>query len=164
MNLTVETCFHYLCLSAEDILPNQTQYKCCPPIRDEANRKALQSAVLDGTIDYVVSDHSPCVPELKKGDFMSAWGGVSGLGLGLSLLWTELGEKMGITRVVELLGTCQARQLELEGTKGTLVEGADADFVIFDPMAEVTVTQVSSTAGRADVRKRFTSRTSSPHT
>ncbi|KAK8846825.1 allantoinase [Kwoniella newhampshirensis] len=140
-NLTVETCFHYLCLKAEDIPPNATQFKCCPPIRDEANRKGLISALLDGTIDYVVSDHSPCVPELKKGDFMTAWGGVSGLGLGLSLLWTELGEEVGIRRVVDWLGQAQAKQVGLEGKKGVLAIGAAADYVVFDPAAEFEVSQ-----------------------
>jgi allantoinase len=141
-NLTVETCFHYLCLSAADIGPNQTQYKCCPPIRDEENRRALIQAVIDGSIDFVVSDHSPCVPELKRGDFMSAWGGVSGLGLGLPLLWTELGDIIGLHRIVELLGTRQARHADLVGRKGEISVGADADFVIFNPTAGFTVTKV----------------------
>lgn len=114
-----------------------------PPIRDEANRKQLIAALLDGTIDYVVSDHSPCVPELKKGDFMTAWGGVSGLGLGLSLLWTELGEDVGLSRVVNWLGEAQARQVGLEGKKGVLAVGAAADYVIFDPEKQFEVSQVS---------------------
>ncbi|WWD22115.1 allantoinase [Kwoniella shandongensis] len=142
-NLTVETCFHYLCLKAEDIPHNATQFKCCPPIRDEANRKQLIDALLDGTIDYVVSDHSPCVPELKKGDFLTAWGGVSGLGLGLSLLWTELGEKVGLSRVVTWLAEAQARQVGLEGKKGVLAVGAAADYVVFDPAAKFEVSQDS---------------------
>lgn len=140
-NLTVETCFHYLCLRAEDIPSLATQYKCCPPIRDEANRRLLLDAVRDGTIDFVVSDHSPCVPELKKGDFMTAWGGVSGLGLGLSLLWTELGEPLG--KIVDLLGSRQAKQVGLH-QKGDIKTGSDADFAIFDPDVEWTVTEVSS--------------------
>ncbi|KAE8538281.1 allantoinase [Cryptococcus gattii VGV] len=120
-NLTVETCFHYLCLQDTDIPPNATQFKCCPPIRDESNRLKLIDALLDGTIQYVVSDHSPCVPELKKGDFMSAWGGVSGLGLGLSLLWTELGGVGGrveLGQIVEWMGGVQAKQVGLQGKKG----------------------------------------------
>lgn len=148
-NLTVETCFHYLCLQDTDISPNATQFKCCPPIRDESNRLKLIDALLDGTIQYVVSDHSPCVPELKKGDFTSAWGGVSGLGLGLSLLWTELGVGVGVGgRVVELgqivewMGGVQAKQVGLQGKKGVLQKGAVADFVVFDPHATFEVTPV----------------------
>ncbi|KAK4684441.1 allantoinase, partial [Tremellales sp. Uapishka_1] len=165
-NLTVETCFHYLCLRAEDIPPNATQYKCCPPIRDEANRKKLVEALLDGTIDYVVSDHSPCIPELKKGDFMSAWGGVSGLGLGLSLLWTEIGEQAGLARLVDWMGARQAAQVGLEGKKGVLAPGADADWVVFDPSATFVVTEVcQDEVAVADVaRKRCDSRTKSRRT
>lgn len=144
-NLTVETCFHYLCLRDTDIPPNATQFKCCPPIRDESNRLKLVDALLDGTIQYVVSDHSPCVPELKRGDFMSAWGGVSGLGLGLSLLWTELGAggRVELGRIVEWMGPVQARQVGLQGKKGVIQQGAAADFVVFDPNAEFEVTLVS---------------------
>jgi len=141
-NLTVETCFHYLCLRSEDIALNATQYKCCPPIRDEANRKQLCAALLDGTIDFVVSDHSPCLPELKKGDFMSAWGGVSGLGLGLSLLWTELGAQAGLGSIIRWLGCRPAGPVELQGTKGVIAVGADADFALFDPTAQLRVTEV----------------------
>ena len=140
-NLTVETCFHYLTLSSEEVPDCRTEYKCCPPIRDEANRQVLIQGVKDGLIDYVVSDHSPCTPELKKGDFFSAWGGVSGLGLGLSLLWTELSE-LGLCRIAELMGKSQAEKVRIDG-KGQFKVGNDADFVIFDPEARVTVTTVS---------------------
>lgn len=138
-NLTVETCFHYLTLSADDIPANATQFKCCPPIRDEKNRQAIIQAVRDGTIDYVVSDHSPCVPELKKGDFMSAWGGISGLGLGLPLLCTYL--DLGLARTVQLLSSAQAGQVGLEGRKGTIAVGADADFAVFDPTTREVLRQ-----------------------
>ena len=141
-NLTVETCYHYLTLSSEDIPANATQYKCCPPIRSEANRKKICQALLEGVIDYVVSDHSPCIPELKKGDFMSAWGGVSGLGLGLSLLWTEFGAKVDIGRIMSWVSTIQAEQVGLDSQKGSIAKGMDADLVIFDPEAEYVVEQV----------------------
>ena len=141
-NLTVETCYHYLTLSSEDIPDNATQYKCCPPIRSEANRKQICQALLDGVIDYVVSDHSPCIPELKKGDFMTAWGGVSGLGLGLSLLWTEFSEQVMPSTILGWVSSIQAKQVGLEASKGTLAVGMDADFVIFDPEATYTVDTV----------------------
>lgn len=155
-NLTVETCFHYLCLEAEGIKDNCTQYKCCPPIREAANREALwQSLLTDkeevggrSLIDYIVSDHSPCTPELKKGSFMEAWGGVSGLGLGLSLTWTELErrglgiEQGGLGKVVHWLATATARQVGLEGKKGAIAVGADADFVVFDPSRTFTVSDL----------------------
>jgi len=133
-------------LSSEVIVANATAYKCCPPIRDNQNRQKLIDAVEEGLIDFVVSDHSPCVPELKAGDFMSAWGGVSGLGLGLSLLHNELGERMGLGRIVQLLGGIQAKQVGIEAKKGSLKEGMDADFVVFDPMETRSVSLVSGFA------------------
>ena len=75
-----------------DIPDGATQYKCCPPIREGANRELLWQALEDGTIDCIVSDHSPSTVELKQpadGDFTAAWGGISSLQLGISLVWTE---------------------------------------------------------------------------
>lgn len=162
--LTVETCFHYLVLSSDSV-PGQhdahrqsTEYKCCPPIRNESNREALWEALEDGTIDYVVSDHSPCIPEMKNGGFMDAWGGISALGLGFSLLWTEIsrrnklkamgqlrGELVGIDSVAKWCCENTAAQVGLAGTKGAIEIGADADFAVFDPEAayEVSVDCVS---------------------
>ena len=90
--ITVETCPHYLCLTAEDVPDGATQYKCAPPIRGRDNREALWKGLHDGTIDQVVTDHSPCIPSLKHldvGDFEAAWGGIASLELGLSSVWTE---------------------------------------------------------------------------
>ncbi|TNY19971.1 allantoinase [Rhodotorula diobovata] len=141
--LTVETCFHYLTLSAEEIARGNTLFKCCPPIRASSNRDALWDALLRGDIDFVVSDHSPCVTELKRldeGDFMGAWGGIGGLGLGLSLLWTEA-KKRGVemARVLEWVCERPAKQVGLEGRKGAIVVGADADLVVFDPEETFTI-------------------------
>src|SRR5205814_2098494 len=94
--VTAETCPHYLTLRDKDVPDGATQFKCCPPIRDEANRAALWDGLADGTIDCVVSDHSPCPPELKGlsglgaagGDFGKAWGGIASLQLCLPVMWT----------------------------------------------------------------------------
>lgn len=135
--LTVETCFHYLCLAADTIPNGHPEYKCCPPIRDETNRNLLWEALLDGTIDCIVSDHSPCVAKLKKldeGDVMSAWGGISSLGLGLSLVWTE-GMKRGATagQIMRWVSQKTAEHAGLSGSKGTIAIGHDADLVVWDP-------------------------------
>ncbi|KAJ7770219.1 allantoinase [Mycena maculata] len=145
VNLTVETCFHYLCLSANDIPSGHPEFKCCPPIRENVNRELLWDALLDGSIDCVVSDHSPCITELKKmdeGDIMGAWGGISTLGLGLSLLWTE-GSKRGVTlaQVIDWISKKTAEHAGLGEVKGQLKVGYDGDFVIWDPSAEFTVTK-----------------------
>src|SRR5215831_4719823 len=89
--ITAETCPHYLHFAAEDIPDGATEFKCCPPIREQDNREQLWEALRDGTIDFIVSDHSPCPPEMKlpeQGDFMNAWGGISSLQLRLPIIWT----------------------------------------------------------------------------
>ncbi len=83
---------------------------------------------------------------------MSAWGGVSGLGLGLSLLWTELGKQAGLGRIVRWMASAQATHAGLEGKKGVLSVGADADFVVFDPAAEFEVTKVSQACAAIRLR------------
>ncbi|OCH94586.1 allantoinase [Obba rivulosa] len=145
--LTVETCFHYLYLSAEHIPHGRPEFKCCPPVREGTNRDALWDALLDGTIDCVVSDHSPCVASLKKideGDVMSAWGGISTLGLGLSLLYTE-GSKRGVSirQIVDWVCKKTAEHAGLAHRKGQLKVGYDADLIIWDSKAEFKVTKES---------------------
>ncbi|KAK9768377.1 Allantoinase [Basidiobolus ranarum] len=137
VKLTVETCYHYLTLNAEDIINGATHFKCCPPIREGSNRELLWEALLDGTIDYVVSDHSPCTPELKRfdsGDFTAAWGGISSLQFGLSLLWTEA-KRRGCTvqDLTRWLSHNTARHAGILDRKGRLQIGSDADIVIWNP-------------------------------
>ncbi|KAI9323855.1 hypothetical protein BX666DRAFT_1847091 [Dichotomocladium elegans] len=137
--LTVETCFHYLNFSAEAIQDGATHYKCCPPIRDAANRERLWMALMDGTIDYVVSDHSPCTAQLKKieiGDFGQAWGGIASVQFGLPVLWSE-GRTRGVTiqQLVCWLSERPAVRTGLGKKKGRIAPGFDADFCIWRPEA-----------------------------
>jgi allantoinase len=141
--LTVETCPHYLHFAAEDIPDGATEFKCCPPIRECDNREQLWEALRDGTIDFVVSDHSPCPPEMKlceQGDFMNAWGGISSLQLRLPIIWTDASERgFTIEQIVEWLCTGPARQVGFNVLKGAIKEGADADIVIWNPDAQFRV-------------------------
>ena len=85
--ITVETCPHYLHFVAEDIPDSSTLLKCAPPIRSRANREALWQALTSGLIDMIVTDHSPCPPEMKRADtgrFDLAWGGIASLSIALS--------------------------------------------------------------------------------
>ncbi|MFR9732245.1 allantoinase AllB [Saccharopolyspora sp. MS10] len=134
--VTVETCPHYLCFTAEEVPDGATQFKCCPPIREAANREALWRGLADGTIDTVVSDHSPCTPELKRldsGDFGVAWGGVSSLQLGLSAVWTQA--RLRGHPLTDVVRWMAGRTAELAGLhrKGSLSVGADADLCAFAP-------------------------------
>ncbi|WP_066296828.1 allantoinase AllB [Arthrobacter luteolus] len=136
IRLTVETCPHYLTLLAEEIPDGATAFKCCPPIREASNRELLWQGLQDGTIDFIVSDHSPSTLDLKDlehGDFGVAWGGVSSLQLGLSLIWTEA-RRRGIP-LETVLDWMSRRPAELAGLeqKGRLEVGADADFSVFAP-------------------------------
>ncbi len=140
--LTVETCPHYLTIAEEQIPDGATQFKCCPPIRDDANRDALWQALLDGDIDIVVTDHSPATVELKtrgEGDFGLAWGGIAGLQLGLAAVWTEASRRdIPLATVVSWMSRGPADLVGL-GRKGRLEVGADADLVAFAPDATFTV-------------------------
>ena len=185
IKITAETCPHYLSLVAEQIQQGDTRHKCCPPIRGKSNQDKLWDELLqhaqEGVIKTVVSDHSPCTPDLKQlpshippgprihdtphtqvfdaqlGDFFSAWGGISSVGLGLPILWTELSRR-GLLSVsdtnTDILSTttitatdkalthigrwcCSntASQVGLQATKGSLAVGYDADIVVFDDTA-----------------------------
>jgi allantoinase len=133
LRLTAETCPHYLTFTAEEIGDTATEFKCCPPIRDAANREQLWRALGDGLIDLVVTDHSPCTPELKQGDFATAWGGIASLQLGLPAVWTQARQRgHGLTDVVRWMATRPADLVGLT-TKGRIAPGADADFCVFAP-------------------------------
>ena len=141
--ITVETCPHYLVFEAGQIPDGATQFKCAPPIRESANRDALWGALRDKEIDFVVSDHSPCPPAMKRldtGDFFSAWGGIASLELGLSAVWTEARRRSAdLEDVARWMSAGPARMAGLERRKGAIAAGHDADFVIWDPEAEFTV-------------------------
>uniref|UniRef100_A0A4W6EZ79 allantoinase n=1 Tax=Lates calcarifer TaxID=8187 RepID=A0A4W6EZ79_LATCA len=145
--LTVETTHHYLSLCAENIPAGATQFKCCPPIRGSNNQEQLWSALKAGQIDMVVSDHSPCTPDLKKldtGDFSQAWGGISSLQFGLPLFWSSA-KKRGfqLSDVVRLLSRKTAQLCGLDNQKGSLGPGYDADLVIWDPEREFEIQEGS---------------------
>lgn len=184
VKITAETCFHYLALAAERIEEGDTRHKCCPPIRSQSNQDALWTELLqdqaEGVIQTVVSDHSPCTPEIKllpphlaprkhstktlnhdedcdssddgpetpmqgpeeKGDFFGAWGGISSVGLGLPILWTEglkRDENFSVEEIVRWCCKNTAKQVGLEEYKGDLGVGFDADIVVFDETAEFLV-------------------------
>jgi allantoinase len=142
--LTAETCPHYLHFTAEAIPDGATPFKCAPPIRDAANREALWRALADGLLDMVASDHSPCSPALKAieaGDFVAAWGGVSGLQLALPVVWTEASARgHTLAELARWMCEAPARLAGLTGRKGAIAAGADADLIVFDDDATQTVT------------------------
>ncbi|MGW0554102.1 allantoinase AllB [Streptomyces sp. NPDC002926] len=139
VRISVESCPHFLTLTAEEVPDGATEFKCCPPIREAANQDALWEGLADGTIDCIVSDHSPCTTDLKTQDFASAWGGISSLQLGLSAIWTEA-RKRGRT-LEDVVRWMSAAPAELAGLsqKGAIEAGRDADFAVLAPDETFTV-------------------------
>lgn len=141
--VTAETCPHYLTITAEEIPDGATQYKCCPPIREAENRERLWQGLADGTIDMIVSDHSPSTVDLKRldtGDFGQAWGGIASLQITLPAIWTEA-RKRGfiLTQVITWMATNPANLVGLT-TRGRIEPGAHANLATFAPDEEFTVT------------------------
>ena len=145
--LTVETCPHYLFFSAEEISDGDTRFKCAPPIREDENRNRLWASLREGIIDSIVSDHSPCAPELKnigEGNFQKSWGGISSLQLGLSIVWTEAHKRgFRLQNVSEWMSRRPAELVGLHGRKGAIAPGHDADIVVWNPEESFTVQATS---------------------
>jgi len=133
--VTVETCPHYLCFAAETIPDGAAQFKCCPPIRDVGNREALWQGLREGLIDTIVSDHSPATAAEKlrgNGDLQQAWGGVSGLQVGLSAIAQEARRRgIALSSVSRWMSRNTADLVGLT-RKGRIEPGADADFAVYD--------------------------------
>jgi allantoinase len=142
LRLSVETCPHYLSLTAEDIPDGATQTKCAPPIRGRVNRELLWAALGDGRIDFVASDHSPAPPAVKAldtGDFGAAWGGIAGLQTAMAVVWTEASSRgYGLLDVARWQSQRPAAMAGLAG-KGSIAVGNDADLVVWDPAASFVV-------------------------
>jgi allantoinase len=143
VDITAETCPHYLTFAAEEIPNGATEFKCCPPIRERENREQLWSALSNGTIDFIVSDHSPCPPDLKlqeSGNFLEAWGGISSLQLRLPAVWTEAKHRgFSLIDLSRWLCNAPAELVGLADRKGSIKIGADADVVIWNPAKQFRV-------------------------
>jgi allantoinase len=155
VKITAETCPHYLHLAAETIPAGATEFKCCPPIREHENRERLWQGLAAGTIEMIVSDHSPCPASMKlreTGDFMAAWGGIASLQLRLPVVWTEARRRgFSLREMANWLCANPARQVALETRKGALAAGGDADVVIWNPDREFVVN-----AARLEHRHKIT--------
>ncbi len=143
--ITVETCPHYLCFAAECIPNGATQFKCAPPIRGAFQRDRLWQALLDGDIDLIATDHSPCPVEMKQlasGSFQTAWGGIASVSLALAAVWTKARtHNVSILQITRWMCGHPATLAGLSSHKGRIAVGADADVTIFDPDRQWLVTE-----------------------
>jgi allantoinase len=156
VDVSVETCPHYLTLAAEEVPEKATELKCCPPIRDLSNQELLWTGLVSGDIDFVVTDHSPSTADLKVPDFARAWGGISSLQLGMSVVWSAARQRgLGLAEVVRWMATAPADRVGLTH-KGRIQVGADADLAVVAPEDSFVVdvsrlhhkNRVSAYAGR----------------
>jgi allantoinase len=128
VDVSCETCPHYLLFTDEDVVRIGALAKCAPPIRDEKERPTLWEAVRAGDIDWIASDHSPAPPSMKQGDdFFAIWGGISGCQhlLAASLAGSHT-HNVGASLMARMLATAPAERLRLGG-KGAIAVGNDAD-------------------------------------
>jgi allantoinase len=143
LSITSETCPHYLTFTAEEIPDAATLFKCAPPIRERENNEKLWHALADGTIEMIVTDHSPCPPAMKlpdEGDFLRAWGGIASLQLSLPAVWTQARARgYSVTQMTNWLCKNPARLAGIQKRKGSISVGCDADLVIWNPDAPFAV-------------------------
>lgn len=142
--ITCEACPHHLHFAAEDIADGATLLKCTPPVRSRANREALWQGLRDGAIDMVVTDHSPCPPDMKRldaGRFDLAWGGIASLSVALPVVWTDASQRgFALDDIARWMSAAPAALAGFGQRVGALAPGCDASFVVFNPEAEFTVT------------------------
>lgn len=145
INITAETCSHYLLFTEDDLLENGSIFKCAPPLRSFEAKEKLWEYVVDGTLSCVASDHSPCADYEKAGDrhnIFEAWGGISGLQSTFQILYDQAVNKRGLspTLLARVLSYGPSVAFGLYPKKGSLDIGADADIVILDPEKEWEIT------------------------
>lgn len=138
VKVTCETCPHYFMYTDEKIRSLDADYRMNPPLRTEADRAAVEKAVLDGTIDCIVTDHAPHAAE-EKADFCKAPNGVVGLETSLAAMLTHFYHtgKLSLSRISEMMAEKPRELLGLPVTK--LEKGAKADLILVDTEKEWVV-------------------------
>lgn len=147
VDVTAETCSHYLLLNDKDVAKLGAPAKCAPPIREEKNREAMWRELRAGNIHTIGSDHSPSPPEMKTSkNFFEIWGGIGGVQHGFQLLMNEVAATADkdLPVLAALLARNVARRFRLDKYKGLLAEGYDADFALveYGPATKITADEL----------------------
>ena len=140
-DITCETCPHYLYFTTDELDAIGNITKCSPPIRDKAQQDALWKLLADGAISMVVSDHSPCTPDLKAPEnAFDAWGGISGIQNCMDVMYDEMVQKRGMSAALfaKVMSTNVADRFGL-ADKGRIEVGKDADFCLIEPNSPYTL-------------------------
>ena len=141
VDVSVETCPHYLFFTEQDLDTIGVAAKCAPPLRHSDEQAMLWGDVLDGRVDLVASDHSPCDPSLKvAGDFRASWGGIAGVQSTLAVLLERGldGRRLRFEHISALIAARPAARFRIP-SKGTLETGNDADLLLLDPLRSYTL-------------------------
>ncbi|MEQ8196493.1 MAG: allantoinase AllB [Clostridiaceae bacterium] len=146
VKITSETCPHYLIFDENDFLNRGASFKCAPPLRTSVDKEYLLNYIIDGTIDIIASDHSPCALEEKSEEsgIFNAWGGISGIQTGLQVIYDHLIVKKGFSPslITKIMSSNPSKIFGLSN-KGNLTVGSDADMVLLDPNKEWEITNDS---------------------
>jgi allantoinase len=140
VDVSIETCAHYLFFTDEDLEQLGAIAKCAPPLRDACQQDALWKTLLDGTIEIVASDHSPAPPDMKTGAITQAWGGIAGVQSTLAVLLEggHFQRELPLERIAELTSTTPAQRFRI-AHKGGLAPGNDADVTLIDLRGSYTL-------------------------
>jgi allantoinase len=133
VDVSIETCAHYLFFTEQDLERLGAIAKCAPPLREAQQQDALWKTLLDETVDIVASDHSPAPPSMKTGAIMQAWGGIAGVQSTLAVL-LEAGyrrRQLPLERIAKLTAATPAQRFRI-AHKGRLAPGNDADLTLVD--------------------------------
>lgn len=136
VDVTCETCPHYLLFTEEDVHRIGAAAKCAPPLRCKSEHESLWQHLLAGHIDFIASDHSPSPMSMKQSsDFFRIWGGIAGVQSMLPVMLAEghFRRRLSLPRIAELLAARVARRFRIKG-KGRIAAGYDADLVFIDPL------------------------------
>ncbi|MEI9815042.1 MAG: allantoinase AllB [Acidobacteriota bacterium] len=133
VDVSIETCPHYLFFTEEDLDRLGALAKCAPPLRPAADQEHLWNELLAGHVHVVASDHSPAPPDMKSGDFAKAWGGIAGVQSTLAVLLDRgyHARSLSLERIASLTAGEPARRFRI-AHKGAIAEGMDADLTIVD--------------------------------